>query len=164
LRHGRNNAAYSVDTITDRIQSEQRGLTALNLDGLGRIETAVAAVVASVGVGVLGAFMVLDRRREFAILRTVGAGTRDVIAGPGIEGAVTAVLSLLVGVPVGLGLGVTSVRVLGLFFAVPPPLLTVPVRPVATLAVVVLATSAAALGTTLRRVSRIQPAQVLREP
>jgi putative ABC transport system permease protein len=164
LRHGRNNAAYSVDTITDRIQSEQRGLTALNLDGLGRIETAVAAVVASVGVGVLGAFMVLDRRREFAILRTVGAGTRDVIAGPGIEGGVTAVLSLLVGVPVGLGLGVTSVRVLGLFFAVPPPLLTVPVRPVATLAVMVLATSAAALGTTLRRVSRIQPAQVLREP
>jgi len=164
LRQGPTNAAYSVETITDRIQSEQRSLTALNLDGLGRIESAVATVVASIGVGVLGAFMVLERRREFAILRTVGAGTGDVLAGPLIEGAAAAVLSLLLGVPIGLALGALSVRVLGLFFAVSPPLLTVPVRPLATLAVLVLATSAVALGTALRRVGRIQPAVVLREP
>ena len=60
----------------------QRGLTALNLAGLGRIEALGAALIAAVGVAVLGAFLVLERRREFAILRAVGADTSQVIAGP----------------------------------------------------------------------------------
>ena len=34
--------------------------------------------------------------------------------------------SLLIGVPVGLGLALLEVRVLSLFFALPPPLLTIP--------------------------------------
>jgi putative ABC transport system permease protein len=155
---------FSVATISDRVRLEQRSLTALNLDGLGRIEATAAALVAAVGVGVLGAFLVLERRREFAVLRTVGAGTRQTLLGPAVEGAVATVGSVAIGVPVGLGLGVLAVRVLTLFFTLPPPLVTVPVGALAVLAVFVLVLSAAAFALALRSVHAVEVETVLREP
>ena len=117
-----------------------------------------------IGVGILGAFLVLERRREAAILRTVGADTRHILTAPAVEGGVAALGSVVVGVPVGIGLGALAVRVLSLFFTLPPPLVTIPVLPLAGLAVLVLATSALTLALALRAVSRLDVAPVLREP
>ena len=164
LRDAGGLGTFTVTTLADRVRQEQRSLTALNLDGLSRIEATAAALIAAVGVGVLGAFMVIERRREFAILRTVGAGTRRVLTPPLLEGSIAALGSLAIGIPVGLGLGVLAVRVLSLFFTLPPPLVTVPIGGLAALAVLVLGISAGALGLALRRVSRIEVGQVLREP
>ncbi|MET7617474.1 FtsX-like permease family protein [Streptomyces sp. NPDC005408] len=164
LRHEGKPADYSVSTLADRIRQQQRGLTALNLDGLSRIEAVSSAVIASVGVGVLGAFLVMERRREFAVLRTVGADTPRTLAGPLAEGAVAVAGSLVIGIPIGLGLGVLSVRVLSLFFALPPPLATVPFGALVALVVLVPAISALALGLALRRVDRIEVTALLREP
>lgn len=72
--------------------------------------------------------------------------------------------ALAIGVPVGLGLGLLSVRILGLFFTLPPPILTVPVGTLAGFAVLILVTSAAALGAALAAVNRVNPATTLREP
>jgi putative ABC transport system permease protein len=72
--------------------------------------------------------------------------------------------SLLVGLPVGIGLSVLSIRVLGLFFVLPPPLLVVPANALAVLAAFMIATSAVALGVALRSVARQAAAPVLREP
>jgi putative ABC transport system permease protein len=155
---------FSVSTIADRSRLQQRSLTALNLDGLGQIESVVAALVAAIGVGVLGAFLVVERRREFALLRMVGAGTSRLLTGPALEGILVAGGSLVIGIPVGLGLGALAVRVLGLFFALPPPLLTVPVSRLTALAVAVLLSSGVALALALRRVGRVEISPVLREP
>ena len=164
LRHSDTARTYNVTTIDALVRQEQRSLTALNLDGLGRIEAIGAAIVAAVGVGILGAFLVLERRRESAILRTVGADTRHVLTGPAVEGGLAALGSVVIGVPLGIGLGTLAVRVLGLFFTLPPPLVTVPVGPLVLLAVVVLATSTLALALALRAVSRLDVAPLLREP
>jgi putative ABC transport system permease protein len=164
LRRGDTGKTYTVATIDDLRRQEQRSLTALNLDGLGKIEAVGAAIIAAVGVGILGAFLVLERRREAAILRTVGADTRHILTGPAIEGGVAALGSVVIGVPVGIGLGMLAVRVLGLFFTLPPPLVTVPLVPLVVLAVVVLASSALALALALRAVSRLDVAPILREP
>ena len=142
----------------------QRGLTALNLAGLGRIEALGAALIAAVGVAVLGAFVVLERRREFAILRAVGAETSQVLTGPAQEGIVVVLGSLLIGVPVGLGLALIEVRVLALFFALPPPILTVPAGPLAEFILFMVMTSAVAMAAALAAVTRVRPAAVLREP
>jgi putative ABC transport system permease protein len=155
---------FSVYMIGERVAVQQRTLTALNLDGLARIETTGAALTAAVGVGVLGAFLVLERRREFALLRTVGAGTREVLTGPLLEGSLAAVGSLVVGIPVGLGLAVIAVRVLGLFFTLPPPVVTVPFAELLALSGLVLLASTIALGIALRKVGRIDVATGLREP
>ena len=142
----------------------QRGLTALNLAGLGRIEALGAALIAAVGVAVLGAFLVLERRREFAILRAVGADASQVIAGPAAEGVLVVLGSLLIGVPVGLGLALLEVRVLSLFFALPPPLLTIPAVALVVFIVFMVMTSTIAIAAALTAVTRVRPASVLREP
>jgi putative ABC transport system permease protein len=123
-----------------------------------------AALIAAVGVAVLGAFVVVERRREFAILRSVGADDGQVRAGPAREGAVAVLGALAIGVPVGLALAVLSVRILGLFFSLPPPFLTVPVPALLAFVVVFAGASVVAIGAALRAVGRVNPAATLREP
>jgi putative ABC transport system permease protein len=163
-------AAELHATLADRFEvttignPSQRGLTALNLAGLGRIEALGAALIAAVGVAVLGAFLVLERRREFAILRAVGAETWQVLTGPAQEGVLVVLGSMLVGLPIGLGLALLDVRVLALFFALPPPLLTVPAGSLAVFIAFMLMTSGIAMSAALAAVTRVRPASVLREP
>ena len=72
--------------------------------------------------------------------------------------------SLLIGVPVGLGLALLEVRVLSLFFALPPPLLTIPTGALVLFVVFMVMTSTIAIAAALAAVTRVRPASVLREP
>jgi putative ABC transport system permease protein len=164
LRRGAAGRAFQVMTIANQTRWTPRSLTSLNLTGLGRIESVGAALIAAIGIAVLGAFLVLERRREFAILRTIGADTRKVLDGPAQEGLIAVLGSLAVGLPVGLGFGMLAVRVLGLFFTLPPPLLVVPLWPMVAFVTLILLTSTLALASALRGVNRIAAATVLREP
>lgn len=156
-------SGFTVATLGDLVRKEQRSLTTLNLSGLSLIEGVGAAAVAAVGVGVLGAFLVLERRRELAILRSVGAGTKQVSAGPILEGALAAVGSIVIGIPLGLGLAVLAVRVLDLFFTLPPPLATVPAGQLLGMAGLVLLGSTMALVLPLRRAVGVSVSSALRE-
>lgn len=155
---------FTVTTLDAQILQEQRGLTTLDLRGLGRLEVVAAGTLAAVGVAVLGAFLVLERRRESAVLRSVGATTRQILTAPAVEGAIAVFGSLAIGIPIGIGLSILSIRVLGLFFTLPPPLVVVPVAGIAGLAAAMVGTSVVALGLALRAVARQAVAPVLREP
>ncbi len=161
LRDGPLAQTFGVATIAAQ---DERGLTALNLAGLSLIESIGASLVAAVGAATLGAFLILERRREFAILHTIGADTRQILTGPVLEGTLVGLGSLAIGVPVGLGLGLLAVRVLALFFTLAPPLLTMPLGQLTALVLCVLIASAVALGTALAAVNRVPAAAVLREP
>jgi putative ABC transport system permease protein len=154
---------WTVTTLDALVIPEQRALTGLNLRGLSRLEAVAAGLVAAVGVAILGAFFVLERRRESAVLRTVGAGTGQVVTAPVVEGVVAVLGGLVLGIPIGLGLGLLSIRILGLFFTLPPPLLVVPTGAIWALAAVVVGSSAVALTAALVRVARQSPASVLRD-
>jgi putative ABC transport system permease protein len=164
LRAGSAATAFTVTTIADLNRREQRSLTALNLRALGRLEALAAGLVAAVGVAVLGAFLVLERRREAAVLRAAGATTVQVLTGPAIEGTVAVVGSLAIGVPIGIGLSIVAIRVLALFFTLPPPLVVVPTGALGGLAAFMIAVSVLAFAVVLRRVTRAAAASVLREP
>ena len=112
---------------------------------------------------ILGAFLILERRREFAVLQAVGADQAQLLTGPVLEGVVVVAGSLVIGLPVGLGLGILDVQVLRLFFALEPPLLTMPLAALALLALSVTLASAIALGLALSAVTRVSAASVLRE-
>jgi putative ABC transport system permease protein len=155
---------FTVTTVEDLVRREHRGIAALSLAGLGRIESVGAGLAAALGVAVLGAFMALERRRELAVLRTVGADTPQMVTGPALEGVIAVLGSLAVGVPLGLGLAALAGRVLGLFFVLPPPLLAVPALPLVALALLVVGASALALGAALVAVDRRAVPTVLREP
>jgi len=164
LRDGPVGRDFNVATLHEAQFAEQRSLTGLNLAALGQLEAIAAALVAGVGVALLGAFLVLERRRELAILRALGATTGQMLTGPVEEGVVAVLGSVLVGVPVGLGLSALSVRVLGLFFTLPPPVLAV--SPGEMIAFLVLVVSAATVGfaAALTSATRARAAAVLREP
>ena len=150
---------FAASPVADQ---SARGLTALNLDGLSRLESVGAGLAAALGVAVLGAFLVLERRREIAILRSVGADTPQTLTGPTLEGGVVGAGSLVIGVPIGVGLGIVGTQVLRLFFTLPPPLVAVPAAQIAALALLVVAASAIALGVALGAIVRIWPAAILK--
>ena len=151
--------AFGITTATERTQ---RGLTALNLAGLRGIESTGAGLMAALGLAVLGAFLILERRREIAVLRSVGADDRQILVAPALEAAVAVLGSIAIGLPVGLGLGALAVRVLGLFFTLPPPLLVIPVEGVVALVIGVVGASVVALSLTLLVLSRGRVAAALR--
>jgi putative ABC transport system permease protein len=157
-------AGFTVTMMADQVIQERHTLTALDLRRLGRLEAVVAAAVAAVGVAVLGAYLVLERRRESALLRTIGATTRQILTAPAIDATVAVIGSLAIGVPVGIGVSMLSIRVLGLFFTLPPPLVVLPGSQLLQLAALMVATSAVAMAFALRAVARQTAAQVLREP
>jgi putative ABC transport system permease protein len=155
---------FAVTTLAQQTNIGPRSLTALNLGGLRRIEAIGAALIAAVGVAVLGAFLVFERRREFAVLETVGADRSQVMTGPAQEGVVAVLGSLLIGLPLGLVLGILTVRVLGLFFTLPPPVVSVPTLALAGFVLVMVLASGLALGTSLLAVRRVGAPSTLREP
>jgi putative ABC transport system permease protein len=156
--------SVAVTTLGDRAAITPRSLTALNLAGLSRIEAIGAALIAAVGIAVLGAFLVIERRREFATLEAVGAEWSQIRTGPAIEVLAAGVGGIAIGVPVGLLLAVVDVRVLGLFFTLPPPLITVPVWQLVALVALVAVMSMLALAGVLDRIRRIEAPALLREP
>jgi putative ABC transport system permease protein len=155
---------FAVTTLAQQANVGPRSLTALNLGGLKRIEAIGAALIAAVGVAVLGAFLIFERRRELAVLDAVGADRSQVITGPAQEGIVAVLGSLVIGLPLGLLLGVLAVRVLGLFFTLPPPIVSVPTLTLAGFVLLMVIASLVALGTSLLRVGRAGTPAALREP
>jgi putative ABC transport system permease protein len=70
--------------------------------------------------------------------------------------------SVLLGVPLGIGLGIVAVRVMPLFFLLPPPLATVPWRPLLAISGPVVLTGAVLTLAALRSALRSEPARLLR--
>jgi putative ABC transport system permease protein len=164
LRRGPAGHSFSVVTKTEQARVGQRSLTALNIGGLSTIEAVGAGLIAAIGVAVLGAFLAIERRRELAVLEAIGADERQRLTGPLQEGALSVLGSLMIGIPLGLLLSALAVRVLGLFFILPAPLLSVPVGQLALFVVAMIAASALAFAATTYRLRRVRPAAVLREP
>jgi putative ABC transport system permease protein len=156
-------ASWRVATLADAFQREQTTLASLDLRGLAHIETGGTALVTAIGIAVLGAFVVLERRREFAVLRAIGATTSQVLTGPIIEGALTVGASIVLGVPIGLATATVSTRVLTLLFSLPAPNIAIPVGQLAVLLGVTVIGSAAALVGALATLARQRPSTVLRE-
>jgi putative ABC transport system permease protein len=155
---------FAVTTLAEQTRLGPRSLTALNLDGLKRIEAVGAALIAAIGVAVLGAFLIFERRREFAVLEAIGADSSQVVTGPAQEGMVAVLGSLVIGLPLGLLLGMLVVRVLGLFFTLPPPTLSVPGGTIMIFVLLMVGTSVAALASALKGATRVSASSTLREP
>jgi len=135
--------------------------------GYARIDATpqvLAAVLAVLGLAVLGQLMVASgrrRRRDFAILKTLGLARRQVSSITAWQASTLAGLALLAGLPLGVaaghwawalfasGLGISTIAIT----PVPPLLLTVPA--------VIVAANAVAYWPG-RATARLKPSQVLR--
>lgn len=156
-------ATWTVSTLGDAVIKEQSTLATLNLSGLSRIETTGTVLIAALGVAVLGAFLVLERRREYAVMRSLGATTRQVLVPPALEVGSTILVGIALGVPIGLGMTTITTRVLTPLFTISPPLATIPGGRLALLAALVAAVGALSLGGALGVVAKLRTVAVLRE-
>lgn len=156
-------AGFTVLTFNDALAKEQSTLATLNLGGLSRIEVAGTVVIATLGIALLGAFLVLERRREYAVLRSLGATTGQVLTPPAIEASITLAVSLVLGVPIGLMMTTITTRVLTPLFSFSPPLVAIPTGQLALLVAAVVAAAAVAVGLALVFVAKLRTVTTLRE-
>jgi putative ABC transport system permease protein len=101
-------------------------LTAVDLDGLTRLELAFALALSVAAGGLVLALGLAERRRSAAIATALGASTRQLRGVVLAEAAVLAVPGLAAGALLGLALSQLLVRVLAGVFDPPPAALAVP--------------------------------------
>ena len=144
------------------ISQRPNGIT--NYASIDATPAALAALLAVIGIAVLGQFIVVSGRRwrrDFAILKTLGLLRRQVSAITAWQVSTLTGLALLVGLPLGVAAGRWSWALLAHGLGFPPVALT-PVWPVLFMvpAVIVIANAVALWPG--RATARLSPAEVLR--
>ena len=149
----------STETTNDRDQSS---LTALNVNGLIRLDSLYTSLMTAAAVAIFVFGLTQQRRREYVILRAQGARTRELRLLILAESALVAVGGLAAGMLVGGGMAYMFVQILQPLFVLDPSL-TLAIGDVARLAGVSLAAALASglIATAILRTLR--PAELLRE-
>ncbi len=152
----------SVDTTQTSFNKDQSSLTALNVRGLLDLNSVYTLAISAAVIAIFVFGLMLQRRREYVVLRAQGLPSRRLQALVLGEAAFVGGSGLLAGALVGTVLGLLLVLILKPLFIL-PPLATVPVGDAALLGGLVVAAvllSGLAALTILRRLS---PSEVLRE-
>ncbi len=156
------NDRLNIDTTETSFNKDQSSLTALNIRGLVDLDSFYTLAISAAVVAIFVFGLMLQRRREYVVLRAQGLSSRgmqSLILG---EAAFVGISGLIAGTLVGAGLGLLLVHILKPLFIL-PPIATLPLGGGAVLAgLVVVATLLSTLAalTILRRLS---PSEVLRE-
>jgi hypothetical protein len=131
-----------IGTNGGSVLSVQRPAEILNYGSLGTTPSLLGGALAAGAAVALGLTLVASvrrRRRDLAVLKTLGFTGRQLAVAVGVQASVAAVIGCLIGIPVGIALG----RLLWDLFA--GGISAVPVPTVPTGAVVVIALAALAL-------------------
>jgi putative ABC transport system permease protein len=151
-----------IDTRASTLDRDQSSLASLNIAGLVDLDTvfSLAMVTAAIGIFVFG--LLLQRRREYVVLRAQGVEPRTVRTLIAFEAATASIAGAVIGVLVGAAMGFYFVSVLRPLFVLDPayrlPIATV-ARPVA---LVLVATVASAVAGS-RLVNTLRPTELLRD-
>ncbi len=151
-----------VDTTQTTFNKEQSSLTALNVRGLVDVDSVYTLAMTAAVIGIFIFALMLQRRREYVVLRAQGLPTRELLALIAGEATVVAAGGLLAGMVVGGALGALLVKVLKPLFIL-SPVTVLPFADAARLATLLaLATVTCALAA-LGLLRRLRPSEVLRE-
>ena len=152
-----------VETTATAINRDSSTLAAVNLRGLGALETVFALLMSATGIAIFVFGLLLQRRKEYVTMRALGirlGQLRNLVLG---EAAVVAVLSLLIGGAVGWAMAVLFVQILGPIFTIAPTSLTIPGGELGVLATLVLAALGISVLVAARGLRRLSPVELLRE-
>ena len=153
----------NIESTETALDKDQSSLTALDVNGLVDLDSLYTLLM---GVAVVAIFVVglmLQRRREYVVLRALGMSAGQIRAVVLAEAAAVAVGGLVVGLLVGTVMAFSLVHVLRPLFILDPAL-TVTITGVAPLVLVTtVAAVVAALGATAS-IGRLRPTELLRDP
>jgi putative ABC transport system permease protein len=152
----------NIDTTATALDKDQSSLTALNVRGLVDLDTIYTLLMCAAVIAIFVFGLMLERRREYVVLRAQGmraAELRALVLG---EAAVVAAAGVVAGVAVGAGMAALLVRVLRPLFVLDPTV----ALPGAGIAVQAGLAGAATLATAMAATAllrRYEPAELLRE-
>jgi putative ABC transport system permease protein len=156
-------APVLVETTATAINRDSSSLAAVNLRGLGALESVFTVLMSAAGIAIFVFGLLLQRRKEYVTMRALGiriGQLRNLVLG---EAAVVAVLSLVIGGGVGAAMAVMFVQILTPIFTIPPSALTVPMGQLGVLATLVLAAMGLSVVIASRGLRRLNPVELLRE-
>jgi len=152
-----------VESTVGAINKDQSTLAALNLRGLGSLESLYTVLISAAGIAIFVFGLLLQRRKEYVTIRALGirfGQLRSLVLG---EAGLVATLSLVVGGTVGTAMAYMFVQILGSLFTIPPTSLTFPAQQLVTLAVLVLGGMGISGLLAARSLGRLSPVELLRE-
>jgi putative ABC transport system permease protein len=152
-----------VETTVGAINKDQSTLAALNLRGLGSLESLYTVLISGAGIAIFVFGLLLQRRKEYVTMRALGirfGQLRVLVLG---EAGLVAVMSLVVGALVGTAMAYMFVQILGSLFTIPPTALTFPTSQLVVLAVLVLGGMGISGLLAARSLGRLSPVELLRE-
>jgi len=151
-----------IDSTETTLAKDQSSLTAINVNGLVRLDTFYALVMSVTAIAIFVFGLLLHRRGEFVALRALGMASREVRTLVIVEAAVVTLCGLAAGLLVGTLTALLSIGVLrGLF--VLDPRITLPVGRFAAIGLVVLVAAVASGLLAAELLRRLDPAEILRE-
>jgi hypothetical protein len=145
------------------VVADQRPNGVTNYAGIDATPTALAALLAVIGVAVLGQFIVVSgrrRRRDFAIFKALGMSRRQVSSITAWQVSTLTGLALLAGLPLGIAAGRWSWAIFARGLGIPDVAITP--RPVLLMVPAMILIANAVAFWPGRATARLKPAEVLR--
>ena len=153
----------SVDKATC-VETDQRPNGVTNYASIDATPTVLAALLAVIGVAVLGQFIVMSgrrRRRDFAIFKALGMSRRQVSSITAWQVSTLTGFALLAGLPLGVAAGRWSWAIFARGLGIPDGAIT-PLLPVLLMVPAVIVIANAVAFWPGRATARLKPAEVLR--
>ena len=153
----------SVRNIREQTQQTVSSITAVDLNGIAKIESFFAVLL---GAGAMGLFVALglgERRQEFATMAALGAPLRQIAAFLWSEAALVLGASIALAVGLGWALSMMLVAMLQHVFDPPPDALAIPWLFLGVLFAAAIAASLVACLAAARGIRRLELGEILRE-
>jgi ABC-type antimicrobial peptide transport system permease subunit len=152
-----------VSTTADALDKDQSTLAALNLDGLGSLDSIYTALMGASAIAIFVFGLMLERRKEYVTLRALGIRLRQLQGLVIVESGLISVAGLAIGMLVGFGMAYLYVQVLRPVFTLPPEQLSLPPEALGVLAGLVLFSMATSAILASGRLRQLKPMELLRE-
>ena len=161
LRAGR--APLAIQTTETAFDKDQSSLTALDVRSLVDLGSLFTLLMSAAVIAIFTFGLILQRRREYVVLRAQGMHAREIGSLVLGEAALVAVGGLASGLLVGAGSGFLLVQALRPLFIVSPAF-TLPASALAGLVLVAVAAALVSAIAALATLRRVRPIEILREP
>jgi putative ABC transport system permease protein len=153
----------AIETTETALDKDQSSLTALNVRSLVDLGSAATLLMSATVIAIFVFGLILQRQREYVVLRAQGAHARELSSLVLGEAALVAVGGLASGLLVGVGTAFLLVQVLRALFILPPSV-AIPPSALATLTVATAVATLVSAFAATAALRRLRPTEILREP
>ncbi len=158
---GRNDPIH-IDSTRSVLDEDQSSLTALNVNGLVGLDALYVFLLSAATIAMFVFGLMLQRRREYVILRAQGLRLRELHLLVLAEAALVTVCGLAAGLLIGSGIAFLLVQILRALFILDPAV-AFPVARIAMLTALVLAATMVSALAATEILRRLKPTEILRE-